>query len=69
MAARPTGAAWAWSVDENSTATPPNATTEPSTFADVRRSSPIARAMSALVRGMVAKTTAERPDGTIFSPQ
>ena len=54
MAPSPTGAARTRNVDEKSTATPPNATTAPISLAGVRRSSPIAPAMSALVSGMVA---------------
>src|SRR5512142_600336 len=58
IAARPSGRACALdvdeNVDENNTATPPSATTAPSSFAAVRRSSPNPRAMSALDSGSVA---------------
>jgi hypothetical protein len=69
IAARPSAGACALSADENSTATPPSATTAPSSLAGVRRSSPNARAMSALDSGSVAYTTAASPDGTTRSPQ
>src|SRR5688572_31279701 len=69
IASRPTGATWLPKLPENMTATPAKATTAPITLNGVSVSMPRARVNRTLDSGMVAYRTADRPDGTLVSPQ